>query len=306
MKKTSSDEVSIPEGHLVKVKQMNNVLEVRHSSKGNYKPNIKKLDNDTYVEIATGEIKEFQHTENRGQSYNSLRQTFNKIRDLINNGFSGKANELFVTLTLKPSEAGDTKKFYKDFDKFMKRLRYKFKGKSTIDYLTVIEPHASGKWHCHVLMRFNDLESVFIKNSELAQIWGLGYVKIESLKEVDNIGAYLSAYLTDVELTDDNVGQALKADGTVSVKEVDGKKYIKGGRLHMYPPGLNMYRHSKGIVPPEVEEMTFSEVKKIVGAATPNYSKSITLEDEEHVIKHQYLQYNKKRTSSVHTNTENN
>jgi len=118
---------------------------------------------------------------------------------------------------------------------------------------------------------------------------------IKSLKDVDNIGAYLSAYLTDVELTEDNTGQALKADGTMQIKEVEGKKYIKGGRLHMYPPGMNLYRKSKGITFPEVKEMSFASAKKIVQDATPNYQKSVTLEDEDYTIKHQYLQYNKKR-----------
>jgi hypothetical protein len=294
MHKTISEEVSIPDGHLVKVKEMNHVVEVRHSSKANYKQNIKKLDKDKYVDISTGEIKEFQHIENRSQSHNSLRQTFNKIRDLINNNFSGKANELHVTITYKENMT-DTKQLYTDFDKFIKRLRYEYKKHTTIDYLTVIEPQGRGAWHGHVLLRFNKLESVFIENSELAQLWGLGFVTIKSLKDVDNIGAYLSAYLADVELTEDNVGQAFTTDGIAQIKEVEGKKYIKGGRLHMYPPGMNLYRKSKGIEFPEVKEMSFEKAKKIAGAVTPTFTKSITLEDDEHTITHQYLQYNKKR-----------
>lgn len=297
MKKTSSDEVSISDGQFVKVKQMNHVVEVRHSSNANYKPNIKKLDNDRYIEISTGEIKEFKHSENRGENYNSLRQTFNKIRDLINNNFVGQANELHVTVTYAENMT-DTVTLYKDFKRFITRLKRKYKNDSSIDYLTVIEPQGRGAWHGHVLLRFNKLESVFIENSELAQLWGLGFVSIKSLKDVDNIGAYLSAYLADVELTQDNVGQAFTKDGIVQIKEVEGKKYIKGGRLHMYPPGMNLYRKSKGIVFPEVKEMSFSRVKKIVGAATPNYQKSITLEDDQHTIKHQYLQYNTKRSSN--------
>lgn len=295
MKKTTSDEVSIPDGYLVKVKQMNHVVEVRHSSKANYSQNIKKIDKDRYVEVSTGEIKEFNHIENRGQSYNSLRQTFNKVRDLINNNFVGQANELHVTITYAENMT-DTKQLYRDFQNFIDRLRYNFKKVTTIDYLTVIEPQARGAWHGHVLLRFNKLDNIYIDNADLAQMWGLGFVTIKSLKDVDNIGAYLSAYLTDVELTEDNVGQALKADGTVQLKEVDGKKYIKGGRLHMYPPGMNLYRKSKGIVFPEVKEMSFAKAKKIVQDATPNYQKSITLEDDEHTITHQYLQYNTKRS----------
>ncbi|MFZ0445053.1 MAG: hypothetical protein WAM95_10590 [Bacillus sp. (in: firmicutes)] len=295
MKKTTNDEVSIPDGYLVKVKQMNHVVEIRHSSKANFSQHIKKLDKDRYVEVATGEIKEFTHIENRGQSYNSLRQTFNKVRDLTNNNFVGHANELHVTITYAENMT-DTKQLYTDFDKFIKRLRYNFKKVTTIDYLTVIEPQARGAWHAHVLLRFNKLDAIYIDNADLAQMWGLGFVTIKSLKDVDNIGAYLSAYLTDVELIEDNVGQAFKSDGTLQIKEVEGKKYIKGGRLHMYPPGMNLYRKSKGIEFPEVQEMSFARAKKIVQDATPNYQKSVTLEDDRHTIQHQYLQYNTKRS----------
>jgi len=255
LKKTSSDEVSIPDDHLVKVKEMNHVVEVRHSSNANYKQNIKKLDKDRYVEVSTGEIHDFKHTENRSQGYNSLRKTFNKIRDLINNNFSGKANELHVTVTYKENMT-DTKQLYKDFQNFIDRLRYKYKKDSSIDYLTVIEPQGRGAWHGHVLLRFNELKSVFIESSELGQLWGLGFVSIKSLKDVDNIGAYLSAYLADVELTDNmdssSVNAVLTEERQVVTKVVEGKekKFIKGGRLHMYPPGMNLYRKSKGIIEP--------------------------------------------------------
>lgn len=296
MKKTTSDEVFIPDGYLVKVKEMNHVVEVRHSSKANFSQHIKKIDKDRYVEVSTGEIKEFTHTENRGQGYNSLRQTFNKIRDLINNNFVGQANELHVTITYAENMT-DTKQLYTDFDKFMKRLRYNFKKVTTIDYLTVIEPQARGAWHGHVLLRFNKLDTIYIDNADLAQMWGNGFVTIKSLKDVDNIGAYLSAYLTDVELSEENVLKVVEEKREIQVKIVEGKekKFVKGGRLHMYPPGMNLYRKSKGITFPEVKEMSFASAKKIVQDATPNYQKSITLEDDDYTIKHQYLQYNKKR-----------
>jgi hypothetical protein len=69
----------------------------------------------------------------------------------------------------------------------------------------------------------------------------------------------------------------------VEIKEVeiDGikKKFIKGGRLHYYPPGMNIYRKSKGIKFPKEEYMKFSEVKKIVGSAQPTFKKTIAIKD---------------------------
>jgi len=291
--------VSIGLGSVVKVTHMGHLIEVQHMEKVNRKANIKKLDSDTYIDLSTGEIKEFSHSENRQQNYNSLRQTFKKLRYLINNNFVGARNELHIVLTYKENMT-DPKRLYSDFDKFFKRLRYKFKKETSVDYLAVVEPQGRGAWHFHVLVRFNDLESIFIKNKDLRELWGNGFVQIKSLKDIDNIGAYLSAYLADVELSDDNVLQAMENGSEISVKVIEGeeKKFIKGGRLNMYPSGMNLYRKSRGIIEPEREEMPYHAVKKIVGSREPHYQKSITIEDGDFKNTIQYEQYNTKRIHS--------
>ena len=292
---SKSKEVIISPMEKVRVTKMGHIIEVQHIEKQNRKANIRKLDSDSYVDLKTGEIKEFQKSINRSQNVNSLRQTFKKLRYLINNNFSGNGNELFITLTYgKKKKAYDPKELYPDFDKFMKRLRYEYKGQTTIDYINVVEPHEKGDFHCHVLLRFNDLDKVFMENSKLADLWGLGFVKIRSLKGVDNIGAYLSAYLADIEITDD---KTIKEDIPIEIKIVDGqeKKFIKGGRLHLYPSGTNIHRKSKGIVEPEREEMPFKDIKKVVGSTKPHYTQSLTIQDGDYNNKIQYLQYNTKR-----------
>lgn len=296
MDETNTDAVLIAPNDVVKVTKMNHIIEVQHMEKINRKNHIQKLDKDTYVDLATGEIKEFEHAENRQQSYNSLRQTFKKLRYLINNNFSGNGNELHVTLTYKKNMK-DSKQLYSDFDKFMKRLKYRFKKESSIDYLTVVEPQGRGAWHCHVLLRFNDLDKVFIKNADMRELWGLGFVTIKSMSDIDNIGAYLSAYLADVELTDEAIPTLIQEKREIQVKMVDGeeKKFVKGGRLHMYPPGMNLYRKSKGIVPPDRQEMKYKDIKKVVGSAQPHYSKSYHIENDDFENTISFLQYNTKR-----------
>ena len=112
-----------------------------------------------------------------------------------------------------------------------------------------------GAWHSHLLLRFNDIDKVYIENEKMRNLWGHGFVTVRSLKDVDNIGAYLSAYLSDVELTDENIIRAFENQDTINIvaREVEGKekKFIKGGRLHLYPSGMNLYRKSKGIKFPE-------------------------------------------------------
>lgn len=279
------------------------ILEVQYLEKMNTSCNIRKLDKDRYMVIDTGEIHEFKHTETRDQSYNSLRQTFKKIRYYINNNFEGHRNELHVTLTYAENVT-DPKQLYSDFDKFFKRLRYKFKATTSIDYMSVVEPQERGAWHCHVLLRFNDLESVFIPNKELAELWGHGFVTIKALKDVDNIGAYLSAYLADVEMDSikdaETIHRLCSEQREVVTKVIDGeeKRFIKGGRLHMYPAGMNLFRRSKGILFPERQRMTYQNAKKECGSLKPHYSKTYTVDTQDFQNTIHYEQYNLKRTEN--------
>lgn len=280
----------------VTVTQTGSIVEVQYMEKMNHTATIRKLNADEYVELSTGEIKQYQHIENRSQSYKSLRATFKKLRYLINNNFSGRKNELFVTLTYEENMT-DTKRLYEDMKNFMKRLKYQFKNSTTVDYLSVVEPQQRGAWHVHLLLKFNDLSSVFIPSSELATLWGHGFVKIKRVDGVDNIGAYLTAYLADLELSPETLVIALQTGHDVVEKEVDGQKkaFIKGGRLHMYPPGMNLFRKSKGIAYPEREMMTYAGAKKIVGSAEPHYKKKYEIQADDFSNTLIFEQYNLKR-----------
>ncbi|WP_310879150.1 rolling circle replication-associated protein [Priestia megaterium] len=298
-RKLNSDETWIHPKSKVKVTTMNHIVEVQYLSNQNTKQNIQKLDSERYVDLDTGEIKNFDRTENRSQGLNSLRKTFRRLRELINTNFVGSGNELFITLTYRPElQTSDTKQVYNDYVKFMKRLKYKYRETSTIDYINVLEPHASGKFHMHVLMRFNDIPKAYIKNEELAKIWGNGFVKVNSLEKVDNIGAYVTAYLTDLEVPTTAKGDSVKEKEVVrDGDEVEKKKFIKGGRLHYYPTGVNIYRKSKGIEEPLVEQTTYKETQKKLGAATPNHIYGVELIDDENNFKNTIIkeQYNLKR-----------
>lgn len=289
-------EFFIPSNSLVKLTTMGHLREIQYMEKMNTQTYIRKLNKNQYVVLETGEIKEIKHIENRSQSYNSLRQTFKKIRYLINNNFFGNRNELHVVLTYKENNT-DNSLLYMDFKRFMTRFKRKYEDKGSFDYINVVEPQGRGAWHCHLLLRFNDLDSIFILNSELAELWGQGFVTIKSLKDVDNIGAYLSAYLADLELTDDTFRVAVKEDLKIVEREVDGetKRFIKGGRLHMYPPGMNLYRKSRGVKFPERETMTYKEAKKIVGSAKPHYSNQYEIEIDDFSNTVAFEQYNSKR-----------
>lgn len=298
-RKLNDDEMGIPPEAIVKVTTMKHIVEVQHMEKVNTEAHIRKLNADEYVDLKTGEIKTFERTENRSQGANSLRKTFNRLRELINTNFEGLPNELFVTLTYRGELQTNVPKIvYEDFKNFMKRLKYKFKDTTTIDYINVLEPHATGNFHMHVLIRFNDVRNIYIPNAEFAEIWGNGFVTIQSLKNVDNIGAYVSAYLADIEVPEENA-KRLEGHPDLIEKEVNGqkKKFMKGARLVFYPTGVNIYRKSKGIESAEKEKMSYKTAQKKLGAATPNFKYGVELIDDEINFRNTLIkeQYNLKR-----------
>lgn len=296
MKIEKRDDGVISDDKIVQVVCMNHLVEVQYIKNRNRNMPIKRLDKDTYLHLETGEIKEFNHTTNRSQCVESLRKTFKQLRYAINYNFVGAPNELFVTLTYAENMT-DTKRLKRNFEDFIKNLRRKYKN-TTIDFINVVEPQERGAWHCHVLFRFNDLDKIFISNDDMRSLWKQGFVTVRSMENVDNIGAYLSAYLADIELTPETVGM-LKTGDEVSTKMVDGveKRFIKGGRLHMYPTDMRIWRPSRGIKKPTKEFMKQGEIKKVVGNATPHYSQTITVTDDDKKVLNTiiYNQYNLKR-----------
>lgn len=290
----------ISDNSLVTLTTMNHISEIQYMQRINNKATIKKLNDKQYIHLETGEVREFkQHADSRTAHINSLYRTMKHLRYLINTNFIGSDNEVFVTLTLLGHlQTNDPKKLKDYFDKFMKRLKYEYKNQTTIDYINVVEPHASGNFHCHVLLKFNDMEKHPLDKQIVKNIWGLGeQVDVKDLEDVDNIGAYVSSYLTDVPVEEISPNDLLQGNvkGT-GVKEVDGKLIVKGARLHYYPKGMRIYRSSKGIEKPTREQMTYLKAKEYIGTAIPTYSKTIEIDlpnDKTNILSYEY--YNSKR-----------
>ena len=97
----------------------------------------------------------------------------------------------------------------------------------------------------------------------MADIWRHGFVSIKALdSNIDNIGAYLTAYLSDLDIES---GVPLSHDllqgeiREVQTEQAENKHVIKGARLKLLPVGLNIYRCSRGIKKPLVEKMSYGD-----------------------------------------------
>lgn len=290
-----SDEQINPED-LVNVYHYGNVIEINNAVKSN-KSIIMPLSKDEYVNLKTGEIKQFHRNKSRMQSINNLKKSFKKLRRLILANFG--PGDLWLTMTYRQEQGKpmtDMKRVYSDFKTFWRRFK---KNYGEGDYLVVVEPQTSGSWHLHCLIKKKVGRFPYIPNNEVMEkMWGQGFTKTKSLKNSDNVAAYLMAYLTDMHINEIN-------------PNATSKQMIKGARLYFYPSGMHLYRASRGLRQPK--RIKCKKKKALLEAGIPpgqiadaSYLRKYRLKDGKELsfITEFYDQKNKKRTNHVGKNSD--
>ena len=171
------EEHSRPKDHEeIRVKKMGNVIELMHSERKNYEIFIKKISDDEYIDLRTGEVKQCNKIDNRAGNLNSVRQSLGRLRDLLNTNITDVSKCRWVTLTYAENMT-DPKRLYEDFKKFNMRMRYKgFK----YEYIVCMEPQGRGAWHAHLVMIFDD-KAPYIDNKFMADTWGHGFTTTKKL-----------------------------------------------------------------------------------------------------------------------------
>lgn len=296
MKVNKIDEhFQISSSSLVRLKEAGNVFEVLYSqsrSQGGY---ITKIDKDHYVDNRTGEYLEFKHLENRSQDLSNVAKSLAQGRDLLNTNILDVSCCRWITLTYAENMT-DSNKLRKDFEHFNKRCRELF---GHYEYITAAEPQGRGAWHLHVVLIFSG-KAPYMANDIVRDCWKQGFVTVKRLDDVDNVGAYLTAYLGDMELSEASELDSIHCVGFKNVDFVDEngekqtKHYLKGARLVLYPPGFHIFRWSKGIKKPAVSLTSYEQAREKIGSAKLTFSKTVLLEDSETDFKNtlQYEYYN--------------
>lgn len=122
---------------------------------------------------------------------NNARRARNELRRLILANFDN--NSKFVTLTFRDASVSDVtnvRECNKAFELFIKRLRKKY---GNFRYVKVIEfQDANGRGAVHYHM-MSDLP--YIDSEKLAKIWKHGFIGINRIDHVDNVGAYVMKYM---------------------------------------------------------------------------------------------------------------
>jgi len=162
------------------------------------------------------------------------------LRRLINANI--ESDSKFLTLTFKDNIT-DLDLANKEFKKFIMRLNYNFKIK--LKYSCVIEFQKRGAIHYHVIL-YNLNGKVDL--NKLSDIWGHGFIKLNKINGIDNVGAYICKYMTK---TDD--------------KRLEGRK---------------MYFNSRNLIKPtEIKDLEI--VNALVGSLqnqSPKYENTFTNE----------------------------
>ena len=288
----------------VQLKITGNIFEIRRTQKEFQAP-ILKISKDEYINLneRTGEVKTFQHKQNRAQSPYKIAQSMARLRDLINANLTHPRRCRWVTLTYRENMQ-DTKRLYDDFRTFNMRLKRRLakEGLPGYEYIVAMEPQGRGAWHSHCVFIFEGKKAPFLPSGLIEEVWGKGFARVRAIDNVDNVGLYLSAYLGDMEVTEAYKNGLANAGPVMDVKNGEGeerKAVVKGARLALYPPGFHLFRHSRGIKHPKIIDCTEQEAMEIIGDAKLTFEKTIQLTDEQgrqvNVINYRHFNKNRLR-----------
>lgn len=288
-----------------------NISEIKYLSALNKRATIKKLNKDEYQLLVgeyKGEIRNFKKGETRADNF-SILKSMSDLRGIINTNCTDSDKLSWITLTYaqrenkwdEPVPMRDSVRLYNDFKNLMRTIRQEYSD-NQIEYITVAEPQQSGSWHMHLILIW-DVKFPKIPHKDLEGYWGQGYVGISKVNtKIDNLGSYFSAYLANLELTNDNKKwaeeQGLDIIECVINNETEKtKKFIKGGRLPYYPLYFKLYRCSRGIERPIIiKNHNYAEVDKSK-LGTMTYKNGIMLYNKKKGTQQKiiYEYYNRKR-----------
>lgn len=255
-----------------------NIIDLKQTERPPKKIEVQWIDADSYVDLRTGEIKQAKRSESRGDAMSAvnLRRTFAKMRGLINANYFGDNNELLITLTYKENMQ-DVKRLAHDLDVFNKRIK---RALGEVKYLTAVEPQARGAWHAHILVKQLTSHYTYWPHEEVSRLWEHGtIIDVQRLRNCDNVGAYLSAYLTDTPADEPDYPDPL--NGLRDTGTCPPKRVIKGGRLQMYPRGMRIFRASQNLDRPTIKKIRpySAEYWALVSGSQITYQSTLELSE---------------------------
>ncbi len=216
---------------------------------------IEYLNRDYYLSRSDGRIGVFDRSgETKGDGLHEVRRSFSRLKSLINANYDSPSQVRFLTLTYAENMT-DNSRISDDWRQFIKRVR-KIWGRCR--YIYVKEQQGRGAWHLHVILFFDDA-APYMDNAEVAACWGHGFVNVKGFPDdINNLGNYLCAYLTD-----------------------DEKASKKGARLRNYPKRVRLYNCSQDVRRPDEYALGWNGYVEEFGGMEPAsvHERTVVLDD---------------------------
>lgn len=165
-----------------------NIIEIYRYDRGIFKGFINENGR-----AGNGFVDDEKRSKNREVSLVRARRDLRRIVNANIEQWGDDVTCKFVTLTFRDNVTDLDMANY-EFKKFIKRLNYEVYDKkcSYLKYTVVPEFQQRGAVHYHVI--FYNLP--YIKADVIEQVWGNGFIKINKIDDIDNVGAYICKYLT--------------------------------------------------------------------------------------------------------------
>lgn len=195
---------------------------------------IDRINDDFYYVRSSEEIRPYRRgeTSTKRDHRRSIKRAFNNLKKLINCNYDCPSDVRFITLTYAENML-DNQRIRLDWTVFIRRCR-RFYGQ--FRYIYVKEKQGRGAWHLHCLFFFEGA-APYMANEDVRALWGHGFVRIESIcDDVNNLGNYLCAYMTD----DNETGK-------------------KGSRLLNYEAGVRLYSCSRDVLRPVERVISYED-----------------------------------------------
>ncbi len=195
---------------------------------------IKLYEDSVFINYDTGgrKLEDYISDDFVGHRADTVVRAWERIVNFGNSNFTNK--DKFITLTFAKEEYRNSlAKANYEFKKFVERLKSKY---GSFKYLTIIELHRAGGVHYHMLSDLPYIENR-APNRKLEAIWGNGTVTINRIKDVDDVGVYLTGY-----------AHCKKKEKYPKLQS--GKTYLRSNNLEMTPwlIGEDYRRKIKGLI----------------------------------------------------------
>lgn len=130
---------------------------------------------------------------NREKTLKRARQDIRRIVNANVGAYGDDFTAKFLTLTFADNVT-DIEKANTEFKRFVKRMNYHLFGtkKGNLRYTVVPEFQDRGSVHYHVII----YNIPYTKSEYIEKIWKNGFIKINKIDNVNNVGAYICKYLT--------------------------------------------------------------------------------------------------------------